>query len=130
MKVKLPAVNANGFYRDDKDKRGPPAEDEVETAVAYLSLVKPTKRCNNLNSYALKHDAEEWGGRNGKCNYVSNGALIAAAIRLGLRIKPCSDTSLNAYIGVSRSDVRRIGEELEQRRVGSDAWYKKRFGTV
>src|SRR5215469_4734871 len=110
--MKLPPHDANGFYLPDgsPDPRGyyappsPPQEDQVETALAYLALLKPTKVAA-LGSYGLKHRAEEWGRDNGHCSYVTNGALIEAAIRLGLRVVP---TGITARIGVSRRSVEQL----------------------
>jgi hypothetical protein len=53
----------------------------------------------------LKHRAENWGNQHGMESYVSNGALIEAAIRLGLTIKP---VNINANIGVSVKDVKAL----------------------
>ncbi len=112
---KLPPLDSNGFYLMDGrpaphgcyDQPQPPADDQTETALAYMSQLKPTKR-PTYSSYYLKHHAEEWGRRHGHCSYVSNGALIAAAIRLKLVIKP---TGINADIGVSRHDVKALCKE-------------------
>jgi hypothetical protein len=67
----------------------------------------------------LKHEAERWGGRNRMCSYVSNGALIAAALFLGLAIDEygnCWPTSPNAKIGVSKRDFSRYMREQEGNR--------------
>jgi len=107
---KLPPHDSNGFYlpNGEPHSRGyyglptPPLEKQVETALAYLSQLKPTKQ-PTFSSYHLKHCAERWGKRHGMEPYVSNGALIEAAIRLGLVIKP---NNINAGIGVSKHDPR------------------------
>jgi hypothetical protein len=109
---KLPPHDSNGFYLPDGRPcpggfyrgRTPPIDREVKTAIAYLSQLTPTKR-PTYSSYYLKHRAENWGKRHGHCSYVSNGALIEAAIRLGLTIKPIS---INAHIGVSVRDVKAL----------------------
>lgn len=111
----LPPHDSNGFYLMDGRPHplgcyGPPkspCEKQVETAVAYLSQLKPTKQPTS-SSYYLKHRAEQWGRRHGMEPYVSNGALIEAAIRLGLTIKPLH---INADIGVSIRDVKALGKE-------------------
>jgi hypothetical protein len=56
--------------------------DQVETAMAFLGLLKPTRR-PTTGSGTLKHHAEDWGSINGLCLYVSRGALTVAAIALG-----------------------------------------------
>ena len=64
-----------------------------------------------MSSYHLKHRAENWGKRWGGSTYVSNGALIEAAIRLGLVIRPYG---INANIGVSQREVRALKQRDER----------------
>ena len=54
------------------------ATDQIDRAAAWLRLL-PRVKAPNLSSYWMKHVAEDWAG-----NYVSNGALIAAALMLGI----------------------------------------------
>ena len=63
-------------------------------AVEWLHHI-PRRNTVSLDSYWLKHQAEWWSG-----NYVSNGALIAAAIHLGFKVEPISG-SPNALIGAA-----------------------------
>jgi hypothetical protein len=63
-------------------------------AVEWLSHI-PRRKTVNLGSYGLKHQAERWSG-----DYVSNGALIAAAIHLGFKLEHVSGTP-NALINVA-----------------------------
>jgi hypothetical protein len=80
-----------------------------------LRRFRPTKR-GTYSSYLLKHEAERWGGRTGMCRYVSNGALIAAALFLGLSVEdypPSWLTSPNARIGISKRDFNRYMREQE-----------------
>jgi hypothetical protein len=100
----LPSFDAAGFCRTCR--YGPPEDDQVKTAIAFLSQVRPSKR-PTISSYILKHRAEDWGKRNGLEPYVSNGAMIAAAIRLDLVIER---HGINATIGVSKRDVRTLRE--------------------
>jgi hypothetical protein len=90
----------------------PVSENQVFTAVMFLSQFRPTKR-GTYCSYFLKHAAERWGRKVGLCSYVSNGALIKAALRLGLVIDEylsCFPTSPNAKIGISKRDfVKLVG---------------------
>lgn len=61
---------------------------QVATAIAFLRRCTPTVR-TKLSSYGLKHDAERWGATQpGLSPYVSNGALIAAAVYLGFPTRP------------------------------------------
>jgi hypothetical protein len=63
-------------------------------AAEWLSHI-PRHKTPNLGSYFLKHQAERWTG-----DYVSNGALIAAAIHLGFKVEPIQGTP-NALINVA-----------------------------
>lgn len=105
----LPPLDYRGFCSEHELKERPDQE-QIETAKAYLRLLKPTKR-PVVSSYSLKHRAEHWGKDNGMEPYVSNGALIAAALLLGLAIKP---TGINALIGVSQRSVKKL-EKMEAR---------------
>jgi hypothetical protein len=53
---------------------------EVALCIAFLRQCRATTK-PKVDSYRLKHVAERWAGR-----YVSNGALIAAATYLGLKM--------------------------------------------
>lgn len=110
----FPQLCEYGLRRPPKDVRSSPVRaDEIATAVAYLCRFRPTKR-GTYNSYFLKHEAERWALRNGMSAYVSNGALIAAALTLGLVIDEylnCWPTSPNAKIGISKRDFKRFAEE-------------------
>jgi hypothetical protein len=83
-------------------------KDEAETALAYLSLLKPTKQPTYSSTY-LKDCAGSWGKRHGHSPYVSHDALIEAATRLGLTFKPFKDS--DADIGASVCDVQALLEE-------------------
>jgi len=73
------------------------AVDEFERAVAWLSVIPKRKSPNrdDGHSYGLKHAAEEWAGA-----YITNGALIAAAVHLGFPIAPCP-SAINCWIGIA-----------------------------
>ena len=68
-------------------------EEQVERATKFLR--ECTKRSDRKKgySYGLKHMAEEYAG-----DYVSNGALIEAALRLGYRVVPEDERSPNAFV--------------------------------
>lgn len=58
--------------------------DEFSASVAFLSKCKTVSKpeIDGIgNSYYLKHRAEDWAGI-----YVSNGALIAASIHIGMKM--------------------------------------------
>jgi len=63
-------------------------------AVDWLDHI-PKRKSVNYGSYDLKHQAERWAH-----DYVSNGALIAAAIHLGFKVERIPGTP-NALISVA-----------------------------
>jgi hypothetical protein len=68
-------------------------EDQVKRAMRFLrECAVPHKRKKGY-SYTLKHVAEDYTG-----DYVSNGALIEAALRLGYRVVPIDPLSINADV--------------------------------
>ena len=107
---RFPRFGANGLYPGRRNEPSPIQPDQVATAMAFLQRLKPTQR-GYISSYALKHAAENWGRDVGMCAYVSNGALILAALLLGLVVRPYDEDRYlnpNAAIGVSKRDYRRI----------------------
>ena len=102
--AKHPTLTAQGFERpgsEDFDSHRadllhPNGVAYFENARAWLSVVParaaPNQECD---SYLLKHVVEHWCG-----TYVSNGALIAAALHLGLAVRQCP-SFINAWIGVA-----------------------------
>jgi hypothetical protein len=97
-----PASSANGVYTPrDLILRFPIRRDEVATAVAFLSFPKPIQT-PSVNSYSLKHAAENWGARHGMRAYISNGALIVAAVELGLAVRPYGPDCPNVRVGVGK----------------------------
>lgn len=84
---------------------------------AVAELIEPygcTDRATKVSpdSYQLKHIAE-------RClldhevvrGYVANGELIAAALFAGFPVTPCGGGSPNAFIGMSRRDLRNLETE-------------------
>ena len=98
----------------------------MRTAVEFLTTCGAIYSKADHGSYALKHSAERWGERNGLEGYVSNGALIAAALHLGFLVRPDDPRSLsmqwlgkvrpNARIGLSRKGLKAVMAEIEQAR--------------
>jgi hypothetical protein len=84
--------------------------DQVMTAIEFLLMLAPTKT-GRVDSYRLKHIAEAWGLHHEMSKYVSNGALIVAALALDLFVEPCGPpwaASPNCMVGVSEKSVRRM----------------------
>ena len=71
-----------------------PNEDQVAICTAWLQEhAKPRKRVNSrIGSYGLKHVVERAAG-----HYVTNGAFILAAYRLGYTVIPDGPRSPNAH---------------------------------
>ncbi|MEX0807728.1 MAG: YozE family protein [Dongiaceae bacterium] len=76
---------------------------QIETAIAWIDTVKIVKDLKT-GSYAAKHRAEDWGRENGLVSYVSNGALVAAAIYRQVPFKRVPD-SPNAILGLELDPV-------------------------
>jgi hypothetical protein len=81
---------------------------QVQTAMAFLKLLRPTKR-PTIGSGTLKHDCESWGSVNGLTAYVSRGALTAAAIALGLSVRAYRNGP-HVEIGVSSPHLRKVND--------------------
>jgi hypothetical protein len=70
--------------------------DQVKVAMAAMQGLPTTdERWRSILSYHLKHRIERATG-----SYISNGAVIAAAYLLGLRVWLCGDW--NADIGLNK----------------------------
>jgi hypothetical protein len=75
----------------------------VATSIAYLrKCCQPVKKPEQ-SSYFLKHQAERWDRIHNMQPYVTNGELIAAAVYLGLKIKPLANNP-NVNIAVKLND--------------------------
>ena len=85
----------------------PVRADQVATAMEYLRQFRPIKK-GTYSSYHLKHLAENWGNKAGLSYYISNGALITAALTLGLVVQPYRRPSPNAKIGISKRCYKRL----------------------
>lgn len=75
-----------------------PNEEEITYAMDWIQKhAKPRKTINRaVSSYGLKHLAEE----SAPTGYISNGAFIMAALRLGYHIQPYR-SSPNAYFNMT-----------------------------
>lgn len=102
----------------DVELRDPPPEKQIALCVEWLKLYITPRRTVNTkaSSYGLKHTVETWAGE-----YISNGAFIAAAQRLGYRIHRCVPMCVNAHFNMSfrrmpQTYVSRYEYECLQRR--------------
>jgi hypothetical protein len=103
VKAAVPQLGTFGML--DRNKRGLAAE-QVATAMAFLRQCQKQKTPNR-SSYQLKHVTEHWGRCNGMEPYVTNGALIVAAIFLGFAVE-WDGRSLHVGVAVSVRDVARL----------------------
>jgi Virulence-associated protein E len=119
-------LSANGIYPGIKNQPQSLVASQVEAASAFLSLLTPTKT-PRVCSYALKHVAESWNGE-----YVSNGALIAAAVARGLVVERYSrwSTNPNVAVGVSQKSLKALARaegngmtNVHQLPVSAEPWF-------
>jgi hypothetical protein len=80
--------------------------DEVAAAARWLRAQKPSEKFNPFaSSYGFKHQAERWSKEHGGAPYISNGALIAAAIGLGFKVRHIPRT-LNVEMALDERALR------------------------
>jgi hypothetical protein len=105
-------ICANGFRGFPGTRRTPVSDKQVAVCVEFFRQCRPTKTFSRRSpvSYALKHVVENWARRNKCGGYVSNGALIIAALAVGLRIRP-HRYGPNATIGLRREDIDRLTKQ-------------------
>jgi hypothetical protein len=118
----FPGLDHNGLPLDDT--RVPRAQypfemprdaEMLRAALAFLAKLDPLVTVNPrcLSSYQVKHEAERWEQAQGRASYISNGALIAAAVYLDIPVQPLhAGCSPNAAIGVSRRSLRRLARAV------------------
>lgn len=133
-KRETPQEHYATFLKSREELLGDHALEEFLRALAFLALVPPTKTVRpGTDSYRLKHIAE-----NHRCtypegeelgpDYVSNGALIAAAIHAGFRYRTYVDDlgydSLNVNFNMSKAaldeldcEIRPKGARAQSRRM-------------
>ncbi|MBR1027348.1 hypothetical protein [Bradyrhizobium liaoningense] len=115
-------TNGLAAYRDYRGvhRRDPVRREEVEIAKVFLKLCRRMKSARPQTSPingTLKHDIERWAHR-----YIGRGAVIAAALELGIPIEPFygygprdEDDDFEtaaAVIGINQRDVERIMREV------------------
>jgi hypothetical protein len=115
-KRRFPQLCSDGLHPYPGAASRPIDPAQVETAIAFLGMLTPTKT-PRTGSGTLKHHAENWGKRVGLSSYISCGALTTAAVALGLIMKtygPWWSKNPHVAIGVSLKDLKRIN--LDQQR--------------
>jgi hypothetical protein len=79
-------------------------QDQIDRSKHWLQLCGIIKTVyRKQSSYGIKHEAERWWRAKGAGHggYISNGALLMAAIRLGMRVERIG-SSPNACLNLSR----------------------------
>jgi hypothetical protein len=114
-------TNGLAAYRDYHGvrRRERVSEEQVEIAKEFLKLCRPMKSVQPntcpING-TLKHDIERWAR-----TYVGRGAVIVAALELGITIKPYYGIDPDddfepvcAIIGINIRDVERMMKWVRQ----------------
>lgn len=70
------------------------AQKQIRTAIAFCQCVTLHPK---VNSYAIKHLMERWGGEEGMSSYISNGCAIVGAMVHGYKAVRIRN-SLNCYL--------------------------------
>lgn len=86
-----------GFRLDRKTpSSAAPRLAEVKRCMEYIKANKHTMR---KNSYGLKHQVELWIEQTtGHSCYIPQGAVVVAALLLGIRVEPMSNADGNSVI--------------------------------
>lgn len=83
--------------------------DEIAIARRWLQSLewRNTADRHCIGSYAAKHCAERWAALHGfHRSYVREGALLLAAVVLGVPLKRYGVSRWGAYIGISRRSLK------------------------
>jgi hypothetical protein len=141
------------FRLDRAEFLSPGGLDEFLLALAFVRKIPATKTVRDVGSYRLKHIAENMplttvDGTTIGPRYVSNGALIAAALSAGFKMKTYVDDLGYDAINVSFNMSRRVIDDLdcehrprgaeaqrrayveEQRRYGNRFWRRNQLARV
>lgn len=83
---------------------------EIAIARRWLEAMPWRSTVNSccIGSYAAKHRAEAWARHQGIPEaYVSEGALLLAAVALGVPVRPYGGSEWGAFVGLARRGLRR-----------------------
>jgi len=92
--------------------KNPPLEEHIEECRRWLAVyARPSKGWGKRTSYGYKHTVEAWAGR-----YITNGAFLEAARRMGFELRRVRDNCPNAFFKMKIEDpARRRRREQRQR---------------
>jgi hypothetical protein len=100
-----------GFCRDAEDcakhwggRNEEHLQDQIERSIAWLRLCGTGEKVERKQtSYGVKHEAERWWRERGADygGYICNGALIMAALRLGMLVERIGSTP-NACLNLAK----------------------------
>jgi hypothetical protein len=79
-------------------------QDQIDRSIAWLRLCGTTEKVERKqSSYGIKHEAERWWREKGANygGYICNGALIMAALRLGMLVERIG-SSPNACLNLAK----------------------------
>lgn len=86
--------------------------DQIAICADWLGEVESVKT-PQFGSYSCKHRVERWCRTKGKCQYISNGSFIAAAVGLGFSYEPIQGTP-NVAFGFSKRSIHKL--ELDKQK--------------
>ena len=102
----FPHLCEHGLYPPKGQLPKPIEEDQVLTAMAFLSQCSRRTKRGKYSAWFLREAAERWSVK-----VVSSGALIAAALRLGFVVEEhpnCLLLFADALIGISKRDFLKL----------------------
>lgn len=101
-----PTLTGTGMYSDEKYENDPIPLNEFVICLEWLQEQSIGNKINTMRtSYALKSYVEEWTRKvKGQFKYISNGAMIAAIIALGIKYSKIDD-DLNIFAAVYNKEV-------------------------
>lgn len=95
----FPIVGRHGLEWGPSEGGQEIERDEIERSKLLLERCEKSPRINasSPESYGAKHVAEYLTG-----NYIPNGALIVAALEMGIEVKPVGRGSPNVLLGLGK----------------------------
>jgi hypothetical protein len=83
--------------------------EQVASAIIFLQRCETIAKATTANygSYSIKHVVERWARKNGLPGYCGNGALVFAALIMGVPVKR-DGKSTNCGIGISSKAMKAL----------------------